>query len=81
MINRTYTMPNGMILKTKNASDKWHPSHSAVMYEILFRTRRGQYWIEVRGGEKNHAEYMDARKAKEWLELNGLEVPGELVGL
>jgi hypothetical protein len=81
MISREYEMRNGMVLKTASAVQKWYPSHPDVLDEILFRTRRGQYWIEVQGDDEAHAEYMDARQAKRWINLNGLEMPKDLINI
>jgi len=79
MNERGYTMPNGMVLKTKNSAKKW----CSFEYEILHVTRRGQYWIEKRKGDQSgwYAEYMDTRAAARWLVKSNFDLEPEMEGL
>lgn len=83
MTNREYEMSNGMILKTASAVKRWYPQAIACYDQIMFRTRRGQYWIEFTTLDENdkkrqRAEYQDARAAKRWFETNDIQAPDEL---
>jgi hypothetical protein len=71
--NRTYTMGDGLVVKTKNARHSWH-----FESEMLYVTRRGKYWMEFNFAR---AEYMDNHAAARWLNARGFELPADLAGL
>lgn len=74
-MSRAYTMTDGLVVKTKNSRATW-PSQG----QNLHCTRNKTYWIEHLGQDA-HGEYVDKRRAAEWLQERGLELPSDLEGL
>ena len=79
---REYKMTNGMIVKTKNARQRWASPEKENPW-ILYMTRRGTFWIEKFSAETWEAasEYMDHRAAARLLVASGHKLPEVLEGL
>lgn len=90
----TYRMDDGTVVKTENATKSWEEdtewdgnNHISVntrsqwSHEILYRSRKGRYWIEYTSnyqGQLGSAEWISKQRATAWLLLNSKELPGEL---
>lgn len=92
----TYRMTDGRIVKTDNAAKQWeeetdfdgsnHISRvtgSQWHHQTLFRSKKGNYWIESWSNYQNcpsTAEWISAKDAARWMLLNDYELPGDLSG-
>jgi hypothetical protein len=87
-------MPDGTIVKPKNAVQSWEedtrwngsnhisiPTGSQFAHQKLHKTRRGRYWLEHWSdwqGSTPHAEWVSEQEAARWLLLNGKDLPDDL---
>ncbi|HUV66841.1 MAG TPA: hypothetical protein VMW24_23340 [Sedimentisphaerales bacterium] len=94
-----YKTEDGTIIDTDwdKASQHWHEaqdwdgsnnigrsSRSQWLDQILYRSRRGRYYIETASriqGKRDGVEWVSPQEATRWLLVNGHNVPEELVHL
>jgi hypothetical protein len=91
-----YRMPDGTILRPENAIKSWTEDtrwdgHNNVSIntgsqwksEMLYKSRKGRYWVEHTSGYQGtapHAEWVSEQEAARWLLFNGYEeLPEDLI--
>ena len=93
----TYRMDDGTIVRTENATASWEEAtrwdgHNHISlatgsqwsHEMLYRSRKGRYWIEHTSqwqGSTAYAEWIGNHTATQWLMANDHELPGDLKAL
>ena len=92
-----YRMDDGTVVDTKNATASYrealrHDGHNSISvatgspweHEMLYRSRRGRYWIEHASawqGSTPYASWVSDEEAARWLLANGHDLPADLAEL